>query len=184
LSLYSGFVINRIAEHKMAAGFSVRIATTQDAALVDQVLKASYPKLMRNSYEEATLTAVLPLMTKVNPELLSSGTYYVAEHEDGTILGCGGWTLQRPGTGDVVQGRGHIRHFATQPEQTGLGVGRAIYTRCEDVARSAGIGKFECFSSLNAEGFYAALGFRKVRRLNLEMAPGLIFPTVLMEHSF
>lgn len=162
---------------------TIRIATSQDDQTVGALLEASYPVLMRAHYEPAILAAALPLMTRPSPALLSSGSYYLAEVANGALVGCGGWTRERPGSGEVVAGLGHIRHFATHPDRTMRGIGRMLYAECEAAARLAGIRRFACYASLNGERFYAALGFRSVRRIDVPMAPSLDFPSILMERS-
>jgi predicted N-acetyltransferase YhbS len=163
--------------------FTVSVATSKDAPAVRALLEASYPVLMQEGYDPTTLSDALPLMTIPNAELLSSGTFYLAKLENGFAVGCGGWSRERPGKGDIEEGLGHIRHFATHPNWAGRGIGRSIYTVCALEARSSGVSAFECFSSLNAEAFYAALGFRVVRQINVEMAPNVSFPTILMQRS-
>jgi N-acetylglutamate synthase-like GNAT family acetyltransferase len=165
----------------MSNKFSTRATTLRDELLLSELLTASYPVLMEESYDATTLAVALPLMTRANTVLLSSGTYYLTENEDGTIVGCGGWSLERPGTGEIAPSLAHIRHFATHPDWTGRGIGRAIYAKCENAARSANVVRFECYASLNAEGFYSSLGFEKVRLVAVQMAPELKFPSVLMK---
>jgi N-acetylglutamate synthase-like GNAT family acetyltransferase len=138
---------------------------------------------MASSYDEESLAPALKLMTRSNPALLGSGTYYVAELPTGLVVGCGGWTLERPGTGTVEPHLGHIRHFARHPGWTKRGVGRAIYRLCEGAARSAGVIGFECYSSLNAEQFYTALGFENIREIDLELQPGVLLRAVLMRRE-
>jgi len=167
----------------MPDAFAVRVATPADDAAVNELLAASYPALMRGSYDAVLLAAALPLMTQANPTLLSSGTYYLAETADGAVAGCGGWTRERPGSGEVVSSLAHIRHFATHPDWVGRGVGRAIYTECAAAARRAGVRRFECYASINAEGFYMALGFKSVRGMSVPMGPRLEFPSILMMRS-
>ncbi len=167
----------------MPTEFAVRIATAADAPAVSRLLAVSYPVLLRAAYDGATLAAALPLMTRANPTLLSTRTYYVAERDGGPIVGCGGWTRERPGSGEMVPGLAHIRHFASHPDWAGRGVGRAIYASGEDAARLAGVRRFECYASLNAENFYGALGFRSVRRIEVPMGPALRFPSILMVRS-
>ena len=162
--------------------FTIRPATPDDAAVVTALLRASYPMLMRPAYAPDLLTAAQPSMTRANPDLLASGTYFVAETQNGGLVGCGGWTRQVPGM-DVVEGNtGHIRHFATHPDWIGRGIGRALYQACETQAASVGITSFKCFASLNAEGFYAALGFERAERIEVAM-PGASFPGVLMRRE-
>ena len=122
-------------------------------------------------------------MTLPNSALLSSGTFYLTKLETGFAVGCGGWSWERPGKGDIESGLGHIRHFATHPNWVGRGIGRSIYNMCVREARSSGVSAFECYSSLNAEAFYAALGFQVMQRVNVEMGPNVLFPTILMRQT-
>ncbi len=158
----------------------MRVATLNDVAGVGALLQASYPKLMESAYDEVLLSPALKLMTRANPALLASGTFYVAEARDGLVVGCGGWTLERPGGGAVEAGLGHIRHFGAHPDWTNRGIGRAIYRLCEADARSAGITSFECNATLNAEGFYSALGFESIRRMDCALSSSVALPGVLM----
>jgi GNAT superfamily N-acetyltransferase len=134
----------------MPDDYRIRVATPEDAAAVGELLAACYPVLMRDSYEPAVLAAALPMMTRAHPGLLASGTYHVAEAPDGRLVGCGGWTPERPDIGAIEPGVAHIRHFATHPDWIGRGVGRAICDRCISEARNFGASRLECFSSLNA----------------------------------
>ncbi len=167
---------------QMPSDFTVRVATPEDEPRVSELLRSCYPALLPKAYDEAILVMALPMMTRANPALLSSGTYYVAAAQEcGLLVGCGGWTRERPGTGEIEPGLAHIRHFATHPEWLGRGIGRAIYTQSEMDARANGTRRFECYASLNAEGFYEALGFRTLQYIDVAMGPQLKFPSVLMQ---
>jgi N-acetylglutamate synthase-like GNAT family acetyltransferase len=167
----------------MTPDYVVRVAAPEDAERVGKLLAASYPPLMAGAYDERTLAPALKLMTRANPSLLASGTYYLAESFGHRVVGCGGWTLERPGTAVKEAGLAHIRHFATDAAWTRRGVGRALYDRCEADARLVGVRAFECYSSLNAEAFYAALGFRRVRAFSIELGPNVSLPAVLMSRK-
>jgi N-acetylglutamate synthase-like GNAT family acetyltransferase len=162
--------------------YSIRPATLADEAGVSSLLRQTYPILMKSAYDAGILRPALELMTQARPELLDSGTYYVAESFEGLIVGCGGWTKENPGRGkgEIVKGVGHIRHFGTHPEWTGRGVARAIYSRCEVDARNAGVSRLDCYSSLNAEGFYSAMGFERIGQIEIHMGNDLVFPSVHM----
>lgn len=155
------------------------MAQPQDDPAVRQVLEGSYPLLMAAAYEPAVLARALPLMTRPNPGLLSSGSYYVAE-AGGTMVGCGGWSLDYPGREIVDPTLGHIRHFATLAAWIGQGIGRAVYDACEADALRAGVRRFECQASVNGEPFYAALGFRRIGQIELAIAPDVVFPSIWM----
>lgn len=167
----------------MASHYDLRIATPQDADAVSELLSISYPRLMGSAYDAAQLAPALELMTKANSTLLGSGTFYLAELESGLLVGCGGWTPEQPGTQRVEPGLGHIRHFAVHPDWTRQGIGRSLLTACADTARAAGVGTFECYSSLNAESFYRALGFARIRELDIELKPPISFRAVLMRRN-
>ena len=122
-------------------------------------------------------------MTTANPVLLSSGTYYLIEY-DGAIVACGGWTKELPGKEKrIIEGVGHIRHFATHPKLTGKGFGKQIVERCISDAQASGLSMLECFSSLNAEGFYRSMGFEIIERTTVPMSPTVEFPCILMRRS-
>jgi ribosomal protein S18 acetylase RimI-like enzyme len=147
---------------------------------VEQVLLASYPSLMADAYERDVLALALPLMTRPNPTLLRSGTYYVAEF-GGEIIGCGGWSREEPSSNAVAPGTAHIRHFAVKAEYARRGVGRVLFDRCVADARSQGISLFKCFASLNAVGFYRLLGFEDRRLIDVAMGPGISLRSMLMD---
>lgn len=163
--------------------FRIRVARTEDACELGELFRTSYSTLLKQSYGAAELDAALPALSKPNPVLLASGTFYLAHSQDGQLMGAGGWSVERPGTGDVVPHLAHIRHFATHPDWTRLGVGRAIYSHCERAAFSAGALAFECFSALNAVSFYEALGFMTASIITLSLGPGAAIPVALMKRS-
>jgi N-acetylglutamate synthase-like GNAT family acetyltransferase len=160
----------------------IRTARQDDRAAIERVLAASYPALMAGAYEPALLARALPMITRAQPRLIGSGTYYVAEAA-GAIVGCGGWSREPPDAPAGDEGTAHIRHFAVSPDWIGRGVGGALYRRCEERARAAGIRVFECWSSLNGEPFYRALGFTRLALIEVPMAPGMSLPSVHMRRA-
>jgi GNAT superfamily N-acetyltransferase len=173
----------------LARGFSncdfqsmrLRIATLEDADAVASVLGPSYSRLMAGAYPPDLLARTLPAIIRANPDLLSSGRYFLVETGAGEAAGCGGWSAHPPGRSHVEPGRAHIRHFATHPDWIRRGVGRLLYERCAADARAAGFTLFEAWASLNGEGFYEALGFRPLGRIDTAMPGGVRFPAIRME---
>ena len=163
--------------------FQLRVANSKDAAAVEEVLKASYPVLMAVAYDEVVLTSVIELITKANISLLTSGTYYVAEADDNLVVGCGGWTIEKPpGADDAGNESGHLRHFGTSQAWIRRGIGRAIFRQCESDAKLVNVKKLEVCSSLNAEQFYTSLGFERIKIISVAIGPNQ-FPSVLMRMS-
>jgi len=98
----------------MEPTIAIRVATQADAAAVTAVLESSYSELMKLAYPDTILRRALSPMVRANPKLLASGTYYVATADDGLVVGCGGWTSEKPGTSETEPGVGHLRHFAVR----------------------------------------------------------------------
>ena len=192
LKQYSMLGVNTCRRHSIQqkitierSQYLIRPAEPQDEEEISTLLQESYPKLMRSCYNSEVLDVALPAMTAANPALLSCGTYYIIQCVDAEncILACGGWTQQAPGrVGSVVSSVGHIRHFATHPDWTGNGLGKAFLDRCVHEAQAVGLSHLECFSCINAEGFYRAAGFEVVERTSVPM--GVIsFPCTLMRRQ-
>lgn len=158
----------------------IRTAHPEDAASVAALLARAYPSLMAQSYDADTLAGALPAMTKANPELLASGTYYVVE-DAGFLIGCGGWTFEQPGSRKVQVGLAHLRHFATDPGRARQGIGRSVFERCASVAAERGARRFQSFASLNAEPFYRRMGLVPLETIEVSMGPTTTIPVVLME---
>ncbi len=161
---------------------SVRPTVAGDADAVSDLLRVCYTTLMEPGYPPGALDRVLPLMVRANPALLTSGRYYVVEATDGTVVGCGGWSLERPDAlrDPVDPSLGHIRHFATHPAWVRRGVGAALIERCVVDARAAGVRRFECYASLVAGEFYQSQGFRLLGPLDVRIADGMVIPSLLM----
>lgn len=163
--------------------YIVRGSVPSDKDAVDALLAASYPTLLASHYKTELLDRALPLMTKANPTLLASGSFYVAQCSRGELIGCGGWSLERPGTGKIVRGEAHIRHFATHPGWTRLGVGRSIMDRCRMDAMARDVRELHCNSTFVAENFYKALGFKTVAEASVLLDSEVSFPAILMQQA-
>jgi GNAT superfamily N-acetyltransferase len=163
--------------------FRIRPSTAADADAVTRLLTASCTDLLSGHYDPVLLADVLPIITMANPALLDSGTYYVAEAGHAGIIGCGGWSFERPGTRDIVEGLAHIRHFGTDPRWARRGVARAILSRCIEAAEAQGARGMECYSTLAAVGFYRSMGFVVAGLIDVPLKPGLELPSMLMKRS-
>ncbi|PPD16151.1 MAG: GNAT family N-acetyltransferase [Methylocystis sp.] len=163
--------------------YIVRLSAPSDADAVSALLAASYSTLLEPHYEKALLERALPFMTKANPTLLASGAFYVAQSSHGELIGCGGWSLERPGTAKIIPREAHIRHFATHPGWTRLGVARSIMNRCCMEAKARDVSELHCCSTFAAENFYRALGFKTVAGADIPLDSQVSFPAVLMRHA-
>jgi GNAT superfamily N-acetyltransferase len=163
------------------AAITIRAATPQDEAMLTELIAASYATLGAG-YEAGQLAAAMPVMSRPNPKLLSCGTYYIAEC-DAEPAACGGWTREKPGSGEIVEGVAYIRHFATHPAHLRKGIARILLDRCLAEAAAAGLRLMKSQATLTGEPFYAAAGFRRVGMIDVEMGPGNMLPAVDMERE-
>ena len=163
---------------------SIRITLRKDLAEIDALLGRSYPALLKEYYPPSLLVTAVPLIAKANPRLVTSGTYFAVTDRAGAIVGAGGWTPSAPpGQRSGAASTGHIRHVVTDHRRTRAGVGRALMGHVFDDARSAGIVRLDCLSTLMAVPFYAACGFEEVGQKIIPLAPGIEFPAVLMQRE-
>src|SRR5687768_1224832 len=143
----------------MTSACSVRVADLQDKDAITSLLEASYAKLFAPRYAPQVLARAPPIMTKANTRLLTSKASYVA-HVGGQLVGCGGWSRQRPGSGAISKATARIRHFAPHAGRLRRGVGRSLPCRCLEETGKLGIRRLECHSSLVAVECYLATGFK------------------------
>lgn len=165
-----------------ARSWSLRVATPDDAGQVSALLDRSYSTAWASFYEADLIAAVRPYVTRANPKLLASGTYFVAMSDGGLAVGCGGWTHEAPGTGALADGVTHIRHFATDPEWLRLGIAGAMLRRCMVEAKAGGAATLFADSARGAELFYASFGFETVGPSN-PVINGHVLPGILMKRT-
>ncbi len=162
---------------------TIRPGTAADIAPLDALLSRSYPRLLAADYPPSILVTAIPRISRAQPRLVTSGTYFVALRGD-EVIGGGGWTRALPGDGGVGEsGVGHIRHFATDVDAVRSGVGRALMGRVLQSAGDAGIARLECFSTRTAVPFYRACGFETLQDVDIDLAPGITFPAVHMQRA-
>ena len=84
--------------------------------------------------------------------------------------GCDGESL---GVGALVVDNSELRACYVLPTAARRGVGTAIVAEIERLAREHGLGELHLESSVTAEPFYAALGYRVEGRGEHRIAPGV-----------
>lgn len=164
----------------MVDDITIRSTNAGDVAAIDTLLAQSYPVLLEPDYAPSVLVTCLPLITRARPELLRSGTYYMAQACDGTALAAGGWTHGGPQGGIGPRDVGHIRHVVTHPSALRRGLARSLMERSFAAARNSGVRWMMCQSTLTAEVFYASMGFQRRGEIEVMLRPGISFPAVEM----
>ncbi|MXQ06486.1 GNAT family N-acetyltransferase [Alphaproteobacteria bacterium GH1-50] len=160
---------------------TVRTARPDDLAALDALFARSYPALLKADYPASVLVTAVPVISRANPALLASGTYYVVQEGAGVLVGAGGWTRAAPPGFSGASGVGHIRHVVTDAARTREGIGRRLISHVFRSAEDAGIERLDCLSTLTAVPFYAAMGFQSLGPVTVPLRPGIDFPAVRMQ---
>ncbi|WP_422072226.1 GNAT family N-acetyltransferase [Tranquillimonas rosea] len=154
---------------------TIRLARPDDLAVLDALFGRSYPALLKNDYPPSVRVTAIPLISRAQPALLASGTYWVAEREDGQVVGAGGWTrAERSGA------VGDVRHVVTEARCVRQGICGRLMRHAIAAARTAGLIRLDCLSTRTAVPFYASLGFAAGETVDVALARGVVFPAVRM----
>jgi GNAT superfamily N-acetyltransferase len=164
----------------MTAQITLRPTTARDLPRIDALLRESYPALLKHDYPPSVLVTALPLISRANPALLRSGSYFMAEDAEGEALAAGGWSLSGPQGGVGPRDLGHVRHVATHPAALRRGLASAILERAFREARAQGVTWMMAQSTRTAVPFYRAMGFEERAEIEIRLRPGIAFPAVEM----
>ena len=185
--------VRRRAEN--AGDFTLRKATLADINDIERVMRESLATLGRQAYDAQQVASSIEHVTKLDRELVTDNTYYVAV-ADGHIVGCGGWSRRAKlyaGSADkgdesrLLDPRteaARVRAMFVVPEWARRGIGRAILARCEAEARAEGFRKVELMAMLSGQAMYAASGYDVVERVAPPLADGTPLPLTRMEKRF
>lgn len=177
---------------------SIRFAGERDVPALRFLIEASVLGLQGEDYSAAQLERALKTVYGVDTQLISDGTYFVAEaREDSSasqavIVGCGGWSKRKTlYGGDQWVGRedssldpavdaAKIRAFFVHPAWARRGVGGMILEACEEAARAAGFRRLEMGATLTGVPFYLANGYEVLESCEVPMSDGMTLPIVRM----
>ncbi|MFW2830456.1 GNAT family N-acetyltransferase [Sphingomonas sp. ID0503] len=149
---------------------TLRPAREHEIPALNDLIARSARGLSTGDYSPGEIEALITHIFGVDSELVSDGTYVIAE-VDGEVAGCGGWSRRRTlFGGDAFAGResgfldpatdaAKIRAFFVAPEFARRGVGQAILDHCAAAAAGAGFSRLELMATLPGVPFYRRLGF-------------------------
>lgn len=174
------------------AMFEIRLAELADTPQIEALIARSVRELCREDYSGAQIEAALGDAFGVDSQLIIDRTYFVVER-GGELVAAGGWSYRgtlfgadarpdrAPEALDPARDAAKIRAFFVAPEQTRLGIGRALLERCEGEAKLRGFRVAELAATLTGERLYGALGYQAVRRLSHVLASGVPIDFVAMQ---
>ncbi len=176
---------------KVAAAFTVRLATEADVPTLEQLIKESVRMLQAPDYTVEQRETALRMVYGVDTQLIRDGTYFAVEAE-GKVVGCGGWSRRKTlYGGDHHASRedallnpktdaARIRAFFVRPGWERRGIGSAILQASEAAAVAEGFARFELGSTLTGVPFYRALGYASIEDIDVPLMNGVILQVVRM----
>lgn len=129
----------------------IRIATREDAIAISRVVIGALRETNARDYMPAIIEQVEQSFSpQAILRLLTQRQVYVATIDDHIVATA---SLDQ----DVV------RSVFVNPSHQGQGIGQQVMAMIQSAAVSGGVKLLRVPSSITAEGFYASLGFKKVR---------------------
>ncbi len=170
----------------------LRLATIDEEAAIDALMKASTRDLFPNFYEARKTESGVHHIAVVDRMLIEDGTYFVAE-AGGELVACGGWsrrdklyTGSGAASGDVrlldpATEPARVRAMFVRSDWTRRGLGRRILEACEAAAKAEGFRTLTLLSTLPGLPLYENYGFRILERMDVAMPDGVTIGGATME---
>jgi len=173
---------------------TLRTATLEDRDSLRALIELSARELSREDYRPEQVEGALQGAFGVDSQLIRDGTYFVVE-DNGTMVGCGGWSYRRTlfggdrraqrdaGELDPRTEAARIRAFFVHPAQARKGIGTLLLEKCEAEARARGFLRAELMATLPGVRLYAARGYSGVERVRYDVIAGVAIEFVPMGKS-
>ncbi len=172
----------------------LRVATVDDEAALDALMKESAAVLFPRFYDERQAASAVRYVPEIDRVLLTDGTYFVLETGEEAVA-CGGWSRRDrlyTGSGDA-EGDARALDPATEPARvramfvrsdwTRRGLGRRILEACEEAARREGFRRLVLMATLPGLPLYSACGFRSLEETEITLPDGVKLPCVSMDKT-
>jgi GNAT superfamily N-acetyltransferase len=172
----------------------LRPAIMADVPMLNALIGTSARSLSVGFYSTEQIDAAVRYVFGVDTNLVSDGTYLVAE-VDAVIVGCGGWSRRRTLYGGDQRPMGEIslldphtdaariRAFFVHPQWARRGIGRHILAACLGAAGAAGFRRFELMATLPGVPLYTAEGFERIEDVIDVLPDGTRIPFVRMSRT-
>ena len=171
--------------------FTTRPATFADIPALNEMIALSVRGLSTIYYTPCQIESAIKYVFGVDPQLVTDGTYYIAEL-DGKIVGCGGWSKRNTLYGgdqhkeiedpllDPKTDAARIRAFFVHPDHARQGIGTLIINVCEAAAKENGFTSFELGATLPGVPLYSVMGYEAIERIDAPLPDGEVLGIVKM----
>ncbi|HQU84380.1 MAG TPA: GNAT family N-acetyltransferase [Pyrinomonadaceae bacterium] len=166
--------------------FKIRKAVFDDIPKIEKLIAESVRGLSGDDYNAEQIELSIKTVFGVDRELISDGTYFVVEAEDGIIAGCGGWSKRKTLYGASVYAQSRdsellnpeidaakIRAFFIHPEFARKGIGTMILEACETEAKAHGFKSAEMMATLPGVKLYAVRGYSGDEKVSVPLGENL-----------
>lgn len=173
------------------ATITTRLATFNDIPELQQLIGLSVRGLSTGYYTRQQIESAIKYIFGVDTQLVTDGTYYVAEQE-GVTVGCGGWSKRNTLYGgdqhkevedpllDPETDAARIRAFFVHPDYARRGIGSHIMKVCEGAAQSNGFKSLQLGATLPGVPLYETMGYHAIEHIDQPMPDGEVLPLVKM----
>jgi GNAT superfamily N-acetyltransferase len=170
----------------------LRLATLNEAAAIEALMKASIRDLFPHFYDAAQTESSVQHVAVVDRMLIEDGTYFVVE-ADGDLVACGGWsrrdklyTGSGAASGDVrlldpATEAARVRAMFVRADWTRRGLGRRILAACETAAKAEGFRTLALMATLSGLPLYQSYGFRVLTYAAVPLPNGVTVDCASME---
>jgi GNAT superfamily N-acetyltransferase len=170
---------------------TTRLAAFKDIEQLNEMIALSVRGLSTDYYTPAQIESAIKYVFGVDTQLVTDGTYYIAE-KDGMLAGCGGWSKRNTLYGgdqhketedpllDPQKDAARIRAFFVHPDYARQGIGRHIINVCETAAQQHGFTSFELGATLPGVPLYKAMGYEAIERIDAPLPDGELLGIVKM----
>ena len=163
---------------------SPRLATVDDAAAIETLMKASIADLFPAFYDARQTASSVIYVGHVDRMLIDDGTYFVID-EDEAIVACGGWSRRDKlytGSGEgAMDARllepatepARVRAMFVRGDRTRRGLGTRILEACEAAARAEGFRTLALMATMPGLQLYERYGFEVIERTEITLPDGV-----------
>lgn len=174
----------------------IRLAKINELKQIEVLMKSSMKVLGVGHYSSDQINSCCQFVCVPDQQLIEDRTFFVVLTNDGTMVGCGGWSFrsklyagpsETPNKAEKlnpVHDPARIRAMFVDPAYSGKGVGSLILSHSEKVAKAKGFTKGALGATLSGFSFYKAKGWDKVSEEEALLPDGTSIQVVQMEKCF
>jgi N-acetylglutamate synthase-like GNAT family acetyltransferase len=175
-------------------GVVIRRATEADVPALHALIEASVRGLQANDYTAAEIEGALGHALGLDSQLVTDGTYFVAEVGD-EMVASGGWSYRatlcgsdgmagrEPASLDPATDAAKIRAIFVHPGWARQGLGSLMLEYCERQAQESGFTRLEMGSTLTGAPLYRLRGYVEQEKIDIPLPNGEALPVIRMTKS-